>query len=84
MSFFAIAGERRASGGSGAQTGQLLEVARRHGARPPRSGWHGLCIRAPTSWLYLAPATLIPSPRTPPSARYASPSRTWPFWAPLA
>jgi pyridoxine 4-dehydrogenase len=32
--FFAIAGERRASGGSGAETGQLLEVARRHAATP--------------------------------------------------
>jgi hypothetical protein len=42
-----------ASGGSGAQTGQLLEMARRHGARSPRSGWHGLCIRVPTSWLEL-------------------------------
>jgi pyridoxine 4-dehydrogenase len=32
--FFAIAGERRASGGSGADTDQLLEVARWHGATP--------------------------------------------------
>ena len=32
--FFAIAGERRASGGSGAETDQLLEVARRHAATP--------------------------------------------------
>jgi pyridoxine 4-dehydrogenase len=32
--FFAIAGERRAGGASGADSGQLLEVARRHGATP--------------------------------------------------
>jgi pyridoxine 4-dehydrogenase len=32
--FFAIAGERRADGGSGAESRQLLEVARRHGATP--------------------------------------------------
>jgi aryl-alcohol dehydrogenase-like predicted oxidoreductase len=32
--FFAIAGERGTGGGSGAESGQLLEVARRHGATP--------------------------------------------------
>jgi pyridoxine 4-dehydrogenase len=32
--YFAIAGESRADGGSGAESGPLLEVARRHGATP--------------------------------------------------
>jgi pyridoxine 4-dehydrogenase len=32
--YFAIAGERRADGGSGAESAPLLEVARRHGATP--------------------------------------------------
>lgn len=32
--YFAIAGERRADGGSGAESPSLLEVARRHGATP--------------------------------------------------
>jgi pyridoxine 4-dehydrogenase len=32
--FFAIAGERRAAGGSGPDSPELLEVARRHGATP--------------------------------------------------
>jgi pyridoxine 4-dehydrogenase len=32
--FFAIAGERRAEGGSGAESDALLDVARRHGATP--------------------------------------------------
>ncbi len=32
--FFAIAGDRRAAGGSGTEPSQLVEVARRHGATP--------------------------------------------------
>jgi diketogulonate reductase-like aldo/keto reductase len=80
--FFAIAGERRASGGSGADTDQLLEVARWHGATPAQVRLAWTLQQGPTSWPSPAPATPVTSPRTSPPTRCASPNRTWPFWTP--
>jgi Aldo/keto reductase family len=80
--FFAIAGERGASGGSAPTPISCSRWRAGTGRRPPRSGWHGPCSRAPTSWPSPAPATPVTSPRTSPPTRCASPNRTWPFWTP--
>jgi hypothetical protein len=50
VSFFAISGKRRTSGGRGVETGQLLEVARRHaGGELTRRSTNRSTPEAPTS-----------------------------------
>jgi len=49
--------------------------------RPPRSGWRGRCIRAPTCWPSPAPATPATSRKTWPRRRCGCPRKTSPCWS---
>ena len=80
--FFAIAGERRASGGSGAETDQLLEVARRHAATPAQVRLAWTLHQGPN--VLAIPGTGNPRHLTENVAAGALrlTEQTWPFWAP--